>query len=65
MESYNGTIDSVKNIVSTVLAYEKVWETDLNQVPGLTAAVANDLFNIETKGMKKALESLLGQKAAN
>ena len=62
---YNGTIDSVKDIVSSVLGYEKVWEMDLNQVPGLTAAVTNDLFNIETKGMKKALESLLGQKAAN
>jgi tagaturonate reductase len=38
---------------------------DLNQVPGLTAAITIDLFNIETKGMNKALESLLGQKAAN
>ncbi|MEH7179653.1 tagaturonate reductase [Neobacillus vireti] len=62
---YNGTIDSVKNIVSTVLAFEKVWEMDLNQVPGLTAAVTNDLFTIETKGMKKAVEAILGQKAAN
>jgi tagaturonate reductase len=62
---YNGTIDSVKNIVSSVLGYEKVWEMDLNQVPGLTAAITNDLFNIETMGMNNALESLLGQKAAN
>ncbi|SDN10940.1 tagaturonate reductase [Bacillus sp. OK048] len=62
---YNGTIDSVKDIVTSVLGYERVWEMDLNQVPGLTAAVTNDLFTIETKGMKKALESLLGQKAAN
>jgi tagaturonate reductase len=62
---YNGTIDSIKDIVSNVLGYEKVWEMDLNQVPGLTAAITIDLFNIETKGMNKALESLLGQKAAN
>lgn len=62
---YNGTIDSVKDIVSSVLGYEKVWEMDLNQVPGLTAAITNDLFNIETMGMKKAVEFILGQKAAN
>lgn len=62
---YNGTIDSIKDIVSNVLGYEKVWEIDLNQVPGLTTAITNDLFRIETMGMKKALESLLGQKAAN
>jgi tagaturonate reductase len=62
---YNGTIDSIKDIVSNVLGYERVWEIDLNQVPGLTTAITNDLFRIETMGMKKALESLLGQKAAN
>lgn len=62
---YNGTIESIKDIVSNVLGYEKVWEMDLNQVPGLTAAITKDLFNIETKGMNMALESLLGQKAAN
>jgi tagaturonate reductase len=62
---YNGTIDSIKDIVSSVLGYEKVWERDLNQVPGLTAAITNDLYNIESKGMKQALESVLGQKAAN
>jgi tagaturonate reductase len=62
---YNGTIDSIKDIVSNVLGYERVWEIDLNQVPGLTTAITNDLFRIETMGMKKALESLLGHKAAN
>lgn len=62
---YNGTIDSIKDIVTNVLRYEKVWEMDLNQVPGLTAAITKDLFDIETMGMKKALESVLGQKAAN
>ncbi|MFP7295629.1 tagaturonate reductase [Neobacillus niacini] len=62
---YNGTIDSIQEIVSNVLGYEKLWEMDLNQVPGLAAAITNDLFNIETKGMKVAIQSLLGQKAAN
>lgn len=62
---YNGTIDSIKDIVSNVLGCEKIWEMDLNQVPGLTAAITKDLFNIETNGMNNALESLLGQKAVN
>jgi tagaturonate reductase len=62
---YNGTIESVKTMVTSVLGYEKVWETDLNQVPGLTEAITNDLFEIETLGMKKAVEAILGQKAAN
>ncbi len=62
---YNGTFDSVNDIVSSVLGYEKVWEMDLNQVPGLTAAITNDLFTIETMGMKKAVESVLAKNAAN
>jgi tagaturonate reductase len=62
---YNGTFDSVKAIVTSVLGYEKVWEIDLNQVPGLTAAITKDVYTIETIGMKKAVESILGQKAAN
>ncbi|WHY01907.1 tagaturonate reductase [Neobacillus sp. DY30] len=62
---YNKTIDSLKGIVSNVLEYEKIWEMDLNQIPGLTAAITNHLFNIETMGMKKSIELVLGQKAAN
>jgi tagaturonate reductase len=61
---YKGTFDSVMAIVTSVLGYEKVWEIDLNQVPGLTAAITNDVYKIETMGMKKAVESILGQKAA-
>jgi len=59
---FDGTVENVELIVKNVLAYEKVWEMNLNEVPGLTAAVTNDLYNIETKGMKQAVEAVLGQK---
>jgi len=62
---FDGSIASLKAIVTNVLGYEKNWEMDLNEVPGLTAAVTNDLYEIETKGMKQAVETVLGQKAAN
>jgi tagaturonate reductase len=62
---YDGTFENVKAIVTSVLGYEKVWEQNLNLVPGLTTAITNDLYEIETVGMKKAVESLLSQKAAN
>lgn len=58
---YNGSIESIKTIVTNVLGYERVWETDLNEVPGLTDAVTNALFEIEIKGMKKAVEATLGE----
>lgn len=62
---FDGSFKSVKAIVTNVLGYEKNWEMDLNEVPGLTDAVANDLYEVETKGMKQAVETVLGQKAAN
>ncbi|MCM3764156.1 tagaturonate reductase [Neobacillus niacini] len=62
---YDGTFDSVESIVKNVLGYEKNWETDLNEISGLTAAVTNDLFEILTKGMNQAVKAVLGQKTAN
>lgn len=62
---FDGSIESVQALVTNVLAYEKNWEMDLNEVPGLTAAVTKDLYEMETKGMKQAIETVLGQKAAN
>ncbi|WP_042454452.1 tagaturonate reductase [Neobacillus dielmonensis] len=62
---YDGTIESTEAIVKNVLGYEKNWEMDLNQVPGLTAAVTKDLFDIQTKGMQQAAQAVLGQKTAN
>lgn len=60
---YNGTIESIKKIVTNVLAYERNWEMDLNQVPGLTDTVTNYLYEIETQGMKKAVEAVIQEKA--
>ncbi|OLS41076.1 tagaturonate reductase [Bacillus sp. MRMR6] len=58
---YNDTLESVESIVTSILGYEKIWETDLNQIPGLTAAVTNSLFEIETKGMRQAVGEVLGK----
>lgn len=62
--SFDGTIGSVRAIVSAVLGYVKNWEMDLNTVPGLTEAVTKDLYDIQTKGMEKAVEAVLKEKAA-
>ena len=62
---YDGTIERVKAIVTNVLGYEKLWEQDLNDLPGLTAAVTKHLYEIETWGMKKAVEAVVGQKTAS
>ena len=59
---FNGTLESTNAIVTNVLGYEENWEMDLNKIPGLTAAVTIDLFEIETKGMKQAIEAVLEQK---
>jgi tagaturonate reductase len=61
--SYYGTAESMKNIVKNVLSFEKVWEFDLNTVPGLTNAVADYLMDIESVGMKKAVQAVIGEKA--
>jgi tagaturonate reductase len=55
---------SIESITTNVLGYEKVWEMNLNEVNGLTEAVANDLFEIETKGMKQAVEAVLSAKTS-
>ncbi|MEO2076806.1 MAG: tagaturonate reductase [Bacillus sp. (in: firmicutes)] len=61
----DGTIASVKAIVTSILGYEKLWEQNLNELPGLTDALTKDLYDIETVGMKKAVEAVLGQKTAS
>ncbi len=62
--SFNGTKESANALVTNVLGYEKNWEMDLNEIPGLTDAVTTDLFEIETKGMKQAIETVFEHKAA-
>lgn len=63
-DQYDGTIENVKAIVTSVLGYEKLWEQDLNELPGFTSAVAKHLYEIETWGMKKAVEAVVGEKTA-
>lgn len=47
------------SLVKNVLAYDKVWKRDLNEVPGLCETVTESLQSIHEKGMKKAIESML------
>jgi tagaturonate reductase len=57
--TFDGTVESLRAIVKSILGYEKNWEMDLNTVPGLTDMVTNYLYEIETKGMKSAIEAVL------
>ncbi|SKA73685.1 tagaturonate reductase [Clostridium sp. USBA 49] len=58
-ERYNGTLEGLRNIVTTVLGYEKNWKMDLNKVKGLTDAVTNYLSDIERLGIKEAVKKVL------
>jgi tagaturonate reductase len=58
-ENYNGTQEGLKNLVQTVLAYEKNWKMDLNKVEGLTDLVTEYLDKIENKGIKEAIKEVL------
>jgi tagaturonate reductase len=55
---YDGTDESLEAVVVEVLAFEKNWKMNLNQVEGLTAAVVKHLANIVNNGMQKAIESV-------
>jgi len=55
----DGTKEGLGNLVTTILAYKKVWKMDLNQVKGLTQAVTHYLINIEKLGMVEALKEVL------
>ncbi len=55
----DGTEGDIRKLVSTVLAYKKVWKIDLNEVKGLTDAVSHHLFNINKVGMAQALKKVL------
>jgi len=55
----DGTEIALKELVTTVLAYKKVWKMDLNEVVGLTEAVSHYLLSIEKVGIKEALKEVL------
>jgi tagaturonate reductase len=56
--SSKGSEESIKDVVTKVLGYEKNWKQDLNRIEGLNDAVAKHLFNIEKYGIKKAIEMI-------
>lgn len=55
---YDGSEESVEDVVREVLSYEKNWKLDLNTVEGLTKAVTGHLVNITKNGMEKAIETV-------
>jgi len=55
---YDGTRDSVQTLVETVLSKANMWGQDLNEVSGLTEAVTNYLYEIQTKGIGEVLEKV-------
>jgi len=55
----DGSEDGLKSVVMTVLAYEKNWKMDLNEIAGLTDAITGYLIMIEKLGMKQALKEII------
>jgi tagaturonate reductase len=55
----DGSNQGLKGIVTSVLAYEKNWGMNLNDVPGLTDEVTKYLIFIERSGMKEAIKEVL------
>ncbi len=53
---YDGTDASLRQVVIHVLAYDKNWKLNLNEVEGLTDAVTTHLVSIINNGIKKAIE---------
>jgi len=56
---YDGSIDSVHEIVSKFLGLTTHWEVNLNEINGFTQMVTEFTFNIITKGMETALKEVL------
>lgn len=58
-EKCDGTEVALKDLVTAILKYEKLWKMDLNEVKGLRDAVAHYLINIEKIGICEALKEVL------
>jgi len=54
-----GSEVNLKELVTTIFKYKKVWKMDLNEIHGLTEAVTHYLMNIEKLGLKEALKEVL------
>ena len=57
--NYDGTKDGLKKIVISILGYEKLWGSNLNEISDLTDEVTKYLELIETLGMKEAIKIAL------
>src|SRR5574344_1123656 len=51
--------NDTEKITKGVLAATQIWGEDLNNIPGLAAAVKADLDSIQTKGMLETVKSIL------
>ena len=49
----------VGKVAEGVLAAEDIWGENLNEIPGLTALLTEDLSLIQEKGMRSAVDSIL------
>ncbi|NRY62771.1 tagaturonate reductase [Clostridium beijerinckii] len=58
-EKYDGTKEGLNKIVTSVLAYEKNWGSNLNEIPNLTDEVSRYLEIIEKVGMKEAIKEVI------
>lgn len=59
-DANDGSDEYLKHIVTEILGDEKIWKMNLNQIRGLTDAVAADLLKIERLGIRKALQEIIG-----
>ncbi len=56
---HDGTKEGLNKIVTSVLAYEKNWGSNLNEIPNLTDEISRYLEIIEKVGMKEAIKEVL------
>ena len=55
----DGSESGLKTLVTKVLAYDRNWGMDLNEIEGLTQSVTDNLILNEKAGMKEAVKSVL------
>jgi len=60
-KAFDSTPRGAQSLVADVLGRREIWERDLNGVPGLTRAVAGDLYEITTRGPLQAMKQSGGQ----
>lgn len=56
---YQGDLTSANKVATTILADKELWNVDLTKYPELINAVANYLYEIDLKGTKEIMQSLL------